>query len=164
MNSLPIAQASVFLRETAPKGHSEAEPSGESGLSWSSVWLPASAGAQNTRLCDGRWAVIVPPQEGACVQHQIEVRVTDGVIGPMGDFGLLMASGEVGPQGQVDARIGALGIATCAQGRRSGAEGWQRRAVHPRLRWRMDGSTHLMEPRMARDASTPGASSARLGG
>jgi hypothetical protein len=92
-------------------------------LSLAFVPLVRPAAAETAHPYDGRWSVTFNPTEGACAQHQIEVRITDGVIGHVGDFGLFTASGEVSPQGQVDASIGTLGIAASARGQFSGAEG-----------------------------------------
>ena len=92
-------------------------------LSLASASLIRSAAAETAHPYDGRWSVTFNPTEGACAQHQIEVRITDGVIGHVGDFGLFTASGEVSPQGHVDASIGTLGIAASARGQFSGAEG-----------------------------------------
>jgi hypothetical protein len=92
-------------------------------LSLASVSPPRSAMAETAHPYDGRWAVTFIPDEGACTRQEIEVRVSDGVIGHIGDFGLFTASGEVSAQGQVDASIGTLGIAAHALGHLSEAEG-----------------------------------------
>ncbi|GJD49039.1 hypothetical protein OPKNFCMD_1767 [Methylobacterium crusticola] len=91
------------------------------GLALSAPPRPASAQAASPY--DGRWAVTFVPTEGACARHQIDVSVTNGVIGHSGDFGLFTASGDVSPQGLVDASIGTLGIAATARGQLAGAGG-----------------------------------------
>ena len=84
---------------------------------------PQNATAETAHRYDGRWAATFIPTEGACSRHSIELRVTDGRIGHVGDVGFFTASGEVSAQGQVDASIGTLGIAASARGRLSETEG-----------------------------------------
>lgn len=84
---------------------------------------PRDAAAETARRYDGRWEATFISTEGACAQHRIELRVTDGAIGHVGDVGFFTASGEVSAQGQVDASIGTLGIAASARGRLEENEG-----------------------------------------
>ena len=79
--------------------------------------------AQSTHLFDGRWAVTFDPREGSCAQHEIEVRITDGILGHAGLSGFFTASGEVNAKGRVDASIGTLGIAATAHGQLADATG-----------------------------------------
>lgn len=92
-------------------------------LSSASLGSSWDAAAETAHRYDGRWNATFIPTEGACAQRTIELRVTDGVIGHVGDVGFFTASGEVGAQGQVDASIGTLGIAASAQGRLSEMDG-----------------------------------------
>ena len=80
---------------------------------------PWNAVAGTPHRYDGRWEATFVPTEGACSQHTIELRVSDGAIGHGGDVGFFTASGEVSSQGQVDASIGTLGIAASARGQLS---------------------------------------------
>src|SRR3954447_18614773 len=61
-----------------------------------------SESAETAQPYDGRWAVTFDPIEGACTRYEIEVRISDCVIGHGGDLGFFTASGQVSAQGQVD--------------------------------------------------------------
>lgn len=84
---------------------------------------PRTATADTPHRYDGRWEATFIPLEGACSQHTIELRVSDGAIGHVGEVGFFTASGEVSSQGQVDASIGTLGIAASARGQLSEGNG-----------------------------------------
>lgn len=84
---------------------------------------PQSAIAKTVEAYNGRWAVTFEPTEGTCARRQIEVRISDGVIGHVGDVGFFTASGHVSTEGEVDASIGTLGIAASARGRLSEVNG-----------------------------------------